>query len=111
MKINIKLIILICIVICVNQSLQAQVRLPQLISDGMILQRDTKLNIWGWASPGEKIAIKFHNKKYSTTTSNDGKWLVILHPLKSGGPYQMDISASNHIIIRDILIGDVWFCS
>jgi sialate O-acetylesterase len=111
MKINIKLIVLICIVVCVNQSLQAQVRLPQLVSDGMVLQRDAKINIWGWASPGEKISIKFHDKKYTTTTSTDGKWSVILHPMKSGGPYQMNISGSNHIIIHNILIGDVWFCS
>jgi sialate O-acetylesterase len=90
---------------------QAQVRLPQLVSDGMILQRDAKLNIWGWARPGEKVSIAFKGKTYKTITDNKGNWLVKLPPTATGGPYTMDISASNHITLHDILVGDVWFCS
>lgn len=89
----------------------AQVKLPQLVSDGMVLQRDIKLNIWGWASKGEKVAVKFNGKSYKTVTGADGKWNIVLTPLKQGGPYTMDIGASNHITIHDILVGDVWFCS
>jgi len=89
----------------------AQVRLPQLISDGMVLQRDTKINLWGWAAPGEKVRIKFNAKKYAATTGANGKWNVVLPATKAGGPYSMDITASNRITIHDILIGDVWFCS
>jgi sialate O-acetylesterase len=111
MKIDVKQLFLIGIVLCVTQSLMAQVRLPQLVSDGMVLQRDTKINIWRWASPGEKINIKFHHKNYRVTTLPNGKWAVLIDVMKSGGPYTMDISASNHIIIHDILVGDVWFCS
>jgi sialate O-acetylesterase len=86
----------------------AQVRLPQLIGDGMVLQREAKINIWGWATPGEKVSIRFNNKAYKAITGPDGKWLAVLPAMKAGGPYLMDI---NHIIIQDILIGDVWFCS
>ncbi|SDS10949.1 sialate O-acetylesterase [Mucilaginibacter mallensis] len=89
----------------------AQVRLPQLINDGMVLQRDAKIKIWGWAQPGEKITINFNHRKYTTTTKPNGEWQVESSAMKSGGPYTMDISASNHITINDILIGDVWFCS
>ncbi len=89
----------------------AQVRLPQLISNGMVLQRDAKIKIWGWAQPGEKITISLNHKKYTTITKPDGEWQVESAPMKSGGPYTMDISASNHITINNILIGDVWFCS
>ncbi len=85
----------------------AQVKLPRLIRDSMVLQRDTKLNIWGWASKGEKISVRFNNKTYKTTTGNDGKWLLQLPPMKAGGPYTMDISGSNKIVLRDILVGDV----
>lgn len=99
------------IVLCISQLSIAQVRLPQLISDGMVLQRDTKLNIWGWASPGEKVNIKFHHKNYKATTLLSGKWSVLITAMKSGGPYTMEISASNHITIHNILVGDVWFCS
>jgi len=87
------------------------VRLPLLISDGMVLQRDTKLDIWGWASAGEKIIIKFNNKTFRTITDTDGKWKIIIPAMKAGGPYTMKVSGNNDIQIKDILIGDVWFCS
>jgi len=89
----------------------AQVRLPQLISDGMVLQRDTKLNLWGWASPGEKITIKFDHQTVKATADASGNWKTVLNPMHTGGPYVMDISASNHIVLNDVMIGDVWFCS
>ncbi len=77
----------------------------------MVLQRGTKLNLWGWSSPNEKIKIRFNGKTYRLIAGNDGKWSVVLPALKAGGPYLMNIDATNHITIRDILIGDVWFCS
>lgn len=90
---------------------QANVRLPALISDGMVLQRETKLIIWGWASPGEKIHVNFNKKTVHTITSSDGSWKVDLSPMRAGGPYSMEINGNNTIIVNDILIGDVWFCS
>jgi sialate O-acetylesterase len=89
----------------------AQVRLPQLVADGMVLQRDTKINLWGWASPGNKLKIAFNNKTYKAVTNAKGVWSVLMAAMKAGGPYQMDISSVNHITIHDILVGDVWFCS
>jgi sialate O-acetylesterase len=88
-----------------------QVRLPQLVSDGMVLQRDSKIKIWGWAAPGEAVKIKFDGKKFAAKTGADSSWAFTLPALPAGGPYQMEISAANHIVIHDILIGDVWFCS
>ena len=89
----------------------SQVKLPQLVRDSMILQRDSKINIWGWASKNEKITIKFNGKSYKTTAGSDGKWLIQLSSMKAGGPYTMEISGANKILLKDILIGDVWFCS
>jgi sialate O-acetylesterase len=89
----------------------AQVKLPRLISDGMVLQRDIPLKIWGWAAPGEKVVVNFNHKTYHATTGNDGKWTVLMQPVKSGGPFQMRIDARNHLVINDILVGDVWLCS
>ena len=66
----------------------------------MILQRDAKIKIWGWAAKNEKVNIKFNNKTYKTTTGADGKWLIQLPPMKAGGPYTMDITGSNKIIIE-----------
>lgn len=90
---------------------QAQIRLPRLVRDSMILQRDVKVNIWGWAAPGENITASFNGKKYQAKAGVDGKWLFQLAPMKAGGPYTMELSGKNKIILKDILIGDVWFCS
>lgn len=89
----------------------AQLRLPKLISDGMVLQRDAGLNIWGWASPGEKITVRFQNKNYKTVTDDSGKWQVKVPPMPAGGPYTMEIAGKTKVLVQDILLGDVWFCS
>lgn len=91
--------------------LHAQVRLPRLVRDSMVLQRDKPVKLWGWASPGERVSIRFLGKQFRTTTGNNGKWSVKIPPQKAGGPYTMRIDGNNHIILRDILVGDVWVCS
>ena len=88
-----------------------QVRLPKLISDGMVLQRDTKVKVWGWAAKNEKISLNFLNSAYSTIADDKGDWSIILPKMQAGGPYEMRIDASNLIVIHDIMIGDVWVCS
>ena len=89
----------------------ARVKLPQIIRDSMILQRDAKIKIWGWAAKDEKVTINFNGKKFSTKTGTDGKWMVWLPSMKAGGPYTMDITAGNTLTLKDILIGDVWLVS
>jgi sialate O-acetylesterase len=92
-------------------SLFSAVRLPKLISDGMILQRDVKVNVWGWADPNEKVAINIDGKTYSTQADASGNWKVILKPHRAGGPYQMLVEGKNKIQLDNILFGDVWLCS
>src|SRR5438105_6131151 len=89
----------------------SQVRLPRLIGDNMVLQRDTKVTIWGWAAVGEKVNVLFNGKTYTTTAGADSTWHMILPAMKAGGPFDMDIQAGNHITVKNILIGDVWVCS
>lgn len=89
----------------------AQVRLPRLISDGLILQRDAKAPVWGWAAPGEAVALTFDGKTYKATTGANGKWQLTLPPHKAGGPYDLSIKASNQLTIKNVLVGDVWLCS
>lgn len=95
----------------IQENCLAEVKLPKLISDGMVLQRNTNIRIWGWAVPGEKVTVQFIGKVYTTETAEDNRWRIILPALKAGGPYEMQISGINKITIRDILIGDVWVCS
>ena len=90
---------------------QAQLRLPKLVSDGMVLQRDAALTLWGWDSPGVKITVRFRDKNHRATTDKDGRWQLTMPPMPSGGPFVMDVTGSSRLTIRDILVGDVWFCS
>jgi len=96
---------------CINQPACSQVRLPALIRDSMVLQRDSKIKIWGWAAKDERIKIQFNGKIFKTIATADGKWMVWLPPMKAGGPYSMNITASNKIVLSNILMGDVWICS
>lgn len=88
-----------------------QIRLPRLVSDGMILQRETPTKLWGWAAPGENITLLFNQKQFSSTADSAGKWTIQLPPQKAGGPYEMSFKGSNSITVKDILFGDVWLCS
>lgn len=87
---------------------QAEVKLPQLVSNGMVLQRDVPINIWGWASPMEEIQIDFREKEYKTKADKNGNWQVMLRAMPAGGPYSMKI---NSIELINILVGDVWLAS
>ena len=89
----------------------AQVRLPRLIRDSMVLQRNAKINLWGWAAPGEKVVVKLGGKTAKATTNTDGKWAVQLPAMKAGGPYTLNIDGSNHLVLKEVLIGDVWLCA
>ncbi|ALW87428.1 9-O-acetylesterase [Hymenobacter sedentarius] len=77
----------------------------------MVLQRDANVNVWGWAAPQEAVSVTFLSKTHRTTTGADGKWSIKLPRLKAGGPFEMTIAASNKLVIKNILVGDVWLCS
>ena len=112
MKKSINHIFITCLILFMLPVLvQANIKLPLLLSNGMVLQRDTKLIIWGWASPGEKVQVRINKKTVSTVTDSDGNWKVSLPPMKAGGPYTMMVKGNNTVTINDILVGDVWFCS
>lgn len=99
------------IFISLSFSAFATVRLPKLISDGMILQRDCKVKVWGWADPNEKITIEIAGKKLVCQANEKGEWVAFLSPQKAGGPFSMEIKGTNSIKINNILFGDVWLCS
>lgn len=89
----------------------ADVKLPSIIGDGMVLQRDVPLKVWGWADPGETVRVKFRELEAEATTGADGRWTIHLAPLAAGGPDRMEIIGDNELTITDVLVGDVWLCS
>lgn len=89
----------------------ADVKMPRIFSDHMVLQRDQKIPVWGWADPGEKIIVEFNNQKRTAKTGTDGTWQVKLKNMKAGGPYTLTITEKNTVQFTDVLVGEVWLCS
>ncbi|MBO0322187.1 sialate O-acetylesterase [Muricauda sp. CAU 1633] len=96
----------------VNVSL-ASVVLPSVFSDHMVLQQRHEIKIWGWASPGEMVAVSpsWTEQVYTTKGDNQAQWELILRTPQYGGPYHIKIKGNNEILLKDILIGEVWLCS
>lgn len=90
---------------------RADVRLPRLVGDHMVLQRDTPLPVWGWAEPGEGVVVTFNRQSFRTRTGADGRWQVTLPSQPAGGPYTLEIGGKNHLLLEDVLVGDVWLAS
>jgi len=89
----------------------ADVKLPALLSDHMVLQRDKPVPIWGWAEPGEKIIVAIGGQTHETQANEEGRWRVDLTPLSVGDPLTLVVEGNNRIERTDILVGEVWVCS
>ena len=89
----------------------ADVRLPALISDNMVLLPDGKANVWGWADPGEKVTVKLGDVSASAVANDQGKWSAKLEALKPGGGQDMSIAGKNTLTIKNVAVGEVWLAS
>jgi sialate O-acetylesterase len=90
--------------------LTADVRLPAVFGDHMVLQQGIPVPIWGWADEGERVTVEFRGQKVATRAVN-GQWWVKLKPLRAGGPDAMVVRGHNYLGIQDVLVGEVWVCS
>jgi sialate O-acetylesterase len=99
------------ILIVASQLANAQIQLATVFSDHMVLQRRSPIHVWGWAATREAIQVKFRGETQSTTADETGQWEVFFRPGEAGGPFTLEISASNSIRLNDILVGDVWIAS
>ena len=92
-------------------SAQANVKLPAVLSDRMVVQQGAPVRIWGSADPGEAVTVSFHGRKAAAKADSAGKWKLSLKPVKPGGPYEMTVSGQNTIVLKDVLVGEVWIGS
>lgn len=94
-------------------SAKANVTLPAIFGDNMVLQRNSEVRIWGWANPKEEIKLvsSWNNQEYKTVTSNQAKWELLIKTPEAGGPYTISLKGYNEIVLKNILIGEVWLCS
>lgn len=90
----------------------AKIQLPRLLTNGVVLQRNTPIELWGWADPGEKVSLVFQDQKMQTRADEKGNWSLQLPAQPAGGPYQLEFrSQQNEVMLQDVLFGDVWICA
>ncbi len=89
----------------------AYVKMPLVFSDGMVLQRNKPIPVWGWADANEKVQVQFNKQTKTIIADKSGKWMVKLDAEKAGGPFELTISGNNKIVIKNVLVGEVWICS
>lgn len=106
-----RVVMLLALVVMVVGA-RADVRLPTMFSDNMVVQRETSAAFWGWASPGENISVTASWGATATATADDnGAWKLKLKTPKAGGPFTITIKGKNTIELKNILSGEVWLCS
>jgi len=89
----------------------ADVKLPSIFTEHMVLQQGQQNRVWGWADEGEEIAVAICEQTQKAVADKDGRWTVKLEPLSAGGPHKMTIEGKNCIEFMDVLVGEVWICS
>lgn len=87
--------------------------LHELFQDHVVLQRDRAINLWGQATPGEKLSVTFAGVNWQAEAGASGEWRVALPSMKAGGPYQLFVATSSGATqtVNDVMVGDVWLCS
>lgn len=92
-------------------SAQAEIKLPKLFGDHMVLQRETEANLWGWAAPNEEITVTLGDSTAKATANADGKWKAKLKTPAAGGPHELKFKGTNEITLKDVYVGEVWIAS
>jgi sialate O-acetylesterase len=110
-KLCVKLLLGLLLLIGVVSVAAADVTLPAMFADHMVLQREIALPVWGWADAGEKVTVSLCGQTKTATADSEGKWSVTLTAIEAGGPHKLTVQGNNTIEIADVLIGEVWLCS
>jgi sialate O-acetylesterase len=105
-------LVVCALMMCASAGLRAEVKLPAIFSDHAVLQKGSKVPVWGKAAPGEDVSVAIGGVTAKARTGGDGRWAVRLNLLQLGpGPFEMEIKGSKTLVIRDVLIGEVWLAS
>lgn len=107
-----KIPILICFTVLLTWQAVAKVTLPNIIGPHMVLQQKSSVKLWGWSDPNESITIKvgWDTTTYKARGNGGARWMVNIPTPQAGGPYTIQIIASNTIVLEDVMIGEVWVC-
>ncbi len=111
MKTNNCCLLLLASTVLTSIPAMADVRLPKIFTNNMMLQRDQPVRVWGWADAGESVSATLDGKSASTNANESGRWALELPPLKAGENLELAVKGNNTLTLSNIIIGDIWFCS
>ncbi|MCA9067615.1 MAG: hypothetical protein KDA84_01745, partial [Planctomycetaceae bacterium] len=113
-----KRLLSVCIALLVGQlafspTVFAELKLPAMFTDGAVLQQEMAVPVWGWSDPGAEVKVTFAGQTQTTKAGSDGKWSVKLDKLKANktGTELTVSSGGDSLSVKDVLVGEVWFCS
>ena len=109
-----KKLIAVALLACGWGAAEAKVTLPEILSDNMVLQQQTDVRLWGWAAPNGNITVKpsWSDKVYRTQADGEGRWILsVATPAADYTARSIEISDGEPVVLKNILIGEVWFCS
>lgn len=89
----------------------AELKLPSVIGDNMVLQRDREVPVWGWDDAGQTVTVTLGDARVTAEADNDGRWLVHLPAMEAGGPHTIKVEGTSSAEIKNVLFGEVWLCS
>lgn len=109
----IKSVLVICFFVFFITVVNANISLPEIFADNMVLQRNSEVSFWGWAKPGEPVVVKtsWNGQEVNTKADNQGTWKIKVKTPEAGGPYIVQLKGYNEITFQNVLIGEVWLCS
>ena len=112
-----RLLVVVALLVIALQGARSAVAAPPppflhgLFTDHVVLQRNARFPVWGQASPGTRVTVRFRGQSQDATASSDGRWQVELGPFSAGGPFTMEVDGPQRVVLQDVLVGDVWICS
>lgn len=102
--------LVVVLVLSASTAARAEVRLPGVFGDHMVLQRDRPVRVWGWAEAGEQVTVSIDTARGQATAGKDGRWAVVLPAMQAGGPHELVVKGTNTLKLADVLVGEVWVC-
>ncbi len=104
--------IFLVVVVCSSGVAAQSLRLPAVIGDHMVVQRDKPAPLWGWAEAGATVTVSMAGQSHETESGDDGRWAVTLEPMDAGGPHTIVIGVgTEQHTLEDVMVGEVWLCS
>lgn len=102
-----------CAALTVIATAEAEVRMPAIFTDHMVLQQQTDARLWGWATPNKRVTVRptWNNETYATRADQEGRWRIELPTPEAGGPYELTISDGEELTLQNVMLGEVWVCS